>query len=206
MTLDRAQGAVAPCWSCRENRGGGLICPSCGAIQPPSASPDRFAILGVPRRFDLDGALLEERYHELSRRLHPDHFARAGARERMLSLSAATALNDAYRALRVPVKRAEHLLALAGVTVGEKEQADPAFLAEVLEWREGLAEARGDEPRVAAMEAEMIARRDAAMAEVAGLLDGEPAAEALAAAKGRLVAVRYMNRFLDEIAAGRETR
>ena len=38
--------------------------------------------------------------------------------------------------------RAEYLLARAGVTIGDNEQLDPAFLMEILELREELAEAR----------------------------------------------------------------
>ena len=38
--------------------------------------------------------------------------------------------------------RAEYLLARAGVTIGDNERLDPAFLMEILELREELAEAR----------------------------------------------------------------
>ena len=185
------------------------MCASCGAILPPAADPDRFALLGLPRSYAIDPVLLEERYRDLSRRLHPDRFARAQPRERMLSLSASTALNDALRTLRSPERRAEHLLALLGVRVTEREAADPAFLAEVLEWREDLEAARGagNEGQIEVMQARMRVRRDAALADVARLfVDIEAGADRRADVRERLIAVRYMNRFLDEIAAGREER
>jgi len=50
---------------------------------------DPFQTLGVPARFDLDAEELAQRHRDLSRALHPDKFAGAGAQERRLSLSRA---------------------------------------------------------------------------------------------------------------------
>src|SRR2546423_1889728 len=96
------------CVECDKEVGDGLACPACGAVQTPRAGADRFALLGVAPRFDVDERELDARYRELSRKLHPDRFARAPAKARMRSLQAATALNDAYRTLRDPIKRAEY--------------------------------------------------------------------------------------------------
>ena len=60
----------------------------------------------------------------------------------MAALSRSRALNDAYQTLKKPVARAEYLLERAGVTIGDNERLDPAFLMEILELREELAEAR----------------------------------------------------------------
>ena len=66
-----------------------------------------FVVLEIEPRFDLDPAALEARHKELSRALHPDRYAGRPASERRLALSKAIEVNEAYRALRDPIKRAE---------------------------------------------------------------------------------------------------
>src|SRR5689334_10487801 len=111
------------CWSCEKGAGEGAFCASCGAVQPLEAGggADFFAVLGLPRRFDLDLAEAERLYKELARRLHPDRFARADARARRASLARSVRVNDAWKTLRDPVRRAEYLLSLSGVEVGGEE-------------------------------------------------------------------------------------
>ena len=69
-----------------------------------------------------------------------------------------TELNDAYKVLQDDVKRAEYLLKLEGVDIGEEKPqsttgatkqlvVDPKLLMEIMELREALAEARSDERR-----------------------------------------------------------
>lgn len=105
---------------------------------------DPFEMLGVARRFDLDLATLEKTHRELSRALHPDKYASAGASERRSVLEKAASVNEAWRTVRDPIKRAEALFALAGIRVGEDNEpkSTPAFLMEVLEQRESLSDAR----------------------------------------------------------------
>jgi molecular chaperone HscB len=64
--------------------------------------------------------MLEHEFHKLSRKLHPDRFARARANEREWSLADTALLNDAYRALRDPIHRTEYLLKLHGAEIGEE--------------------------------------------------------------------------------------
>lgn len=195
------------CWSCEKAAGGGMECAHCGALQPPDAGADYFAVLGVPRRYDLDAAELEARYRELTRKLHPDRFARADARARRASLQRSVQLNEAWRALKDPLRRAEYMLKESGGAT--KEEAPPALLAEILELRMELAEARmdGDNAKVQAMARTMRTRADEAMARVATALSGaQPSREARAAAARELVAVRYFQRFLEEVAVHDEAR
>ncbi len=125
---------------------GTICCPSCRKIQPVGRNEDPFSLFGLAREYAVDPGALERRYRELSRRLHPDRFARAGPRERRLSLERTTRLNDAYRALRDWRLRAAYLLKLAGTDVFAEGRtfADPDFLEEQLEWRERLALAQAD--------------------------------------------------------------
>jgi molecular chaperone HscB len=190
-----------------------MFCAHCGAIQPPDAAATHFQVLGVPQAFDVDLAALERRYKELTRQLHPDKFARADARARRASLQRTVQLNQAWKTLRDPGRRAEYLLSLAGIDVGTEEgtqrrTADGSkqklpvpheLLMDVMELREGLMEARmaEDEARVAELAAEVRARKQAAMQAVGAALRSQPAD--VDAAARELVAVRYFDRFLNEV-------
>lgn len=135
------------CWSCKaEVAAGTPLCPACRKVQPVGRSEDYFSLLGLAREYAIDLPELDRRFRELSRQLHPDRFARAEPRERRLSLERATRLNDAYRYLKDWRLRAAHLLKLAGTDpfVEARAYADPDFLEEQLEWREGLAIAIAD--------------------------------------------------------------
>jgi molecular chaperone HscB len=207
------------CWSCEKNAGDGMLCSGCGAVQPPDRTADHFCVFGLPRKFDLDVADLERRYKEMTKVLHPDRFARADGRARRASLERSVQLNLAWRTLSQPIARAEYLLSLEGIEVGEpagSKRSDPidsratqpvdtALLVEVMELREALAEARlrGDSAKVAALVADAQAHNDKKMAEVAeGFAAGRPNLAAIAAC---LVAARYYRRFLEEADPRRES-
>jgi len=132
------------CWSCSAATGGAHFCPACGKIQPLPRGADYFAFFGLPQKLTIDLADLEQRFHSLSWKLHPDNFVRASEDERQLSLDRSSQLNDAYRTLREPVARVEYLLGLAGMRKeGQKKQkAPPELLEEVFELNESLDELR----------------------------------------------------------------
>src|SRR4051812_33029053 len=96
---------------------------------------DPFATLGIERRFDVDVDAVEKRHRELSRALHPDKYASAAPSERRASLSKAVEVNEAWRIVRDPIRRAEALFTLAGIRVGETSEPRPttAVLMEALE-------------------------------------------------------------------------
>jgi len=134
----------AVCWSCHAAHAGGHFCAACGKIQPLARGTDYFAFFGLPQKLWMDCAELEKLFHELSWKLHPDNFVRAGEYERELSLERSSQLNDAYRALRDPVSRVEYLLGHAGMRKegAAKQQAPPELLEEVFELNESLDELR----------------------------------------------------------------
>jgi molecular chaperone HscB len=109
------------CWSCGAMRAA-HFCSACGKIQPP-VPVDYFTFFGLPRKLAIDTALLERAFYELSRKLHPDLSARAGKQEQEWSLEQSSLLNDAYRALKDPIKRTEYLLRLEGVELEEQSKA-----------------------------------------------------------------------------------
>jgi molecular chaperone HscB len=79
----------------------------------------------VERRFDLDVAALDARRKELSRALHPDRFASSPAAERRMALGRAIEVNEAFRALRDPIRRAEALARSLELPVGETSEPNP---------------------------------------------------------------------------------
>src|SRR5947209_11339519 len=121
MTANLAQTETATlCWSCRQPASG-HFCPSCGKIQPAQAT-DYFSFFSLPRKLNIDLAQLEREFYRLSRKLHPDLFARATAREQEWSTEKSSQLNDAYRTLKDPIARTAYLLELEGVKLEEQSR------------------------------------------------------------------------------------
>jgi molecular chaperone HscB len=108
------------CWSCsvaqNESK---LFCAHCSKIQPPPGG-DYYSVFGMKPQLEIDLGVLEQEFHRLSRRLHPDRFARASEDEKQWSLADTALLNDAYRTLRDPIHRTEYLLKLHGAEIGEE--------------------------------------------------------------------------------------
>ncbi len=85
--------------------------------------PDFFAVFELPQKLRLDTPALEKQFYVLSRRLHPDRFVNKPAEEQEDALRQSSRLNDAYRTLRDPVQRTQHLLALQGIEMEEQSKA-----------------------------------------------------------------------------------
>src|SRR5438270_12835871 len=78
----------------------------------------------IPHQLSLDLKELEKRFYALSRKWHPDRFARGSAEEKQLALDASAILNDGYRVLRDPIQRANYLLTEHGFEFGEPQGKD----------------------------------------------------------------------------------
>ncbi|SEL61249.1 Co-chaperone protein HscB [Stigmatella aurantiaca] len=203
------------CWNCDKDTAGRPFCPACGklAARPPGAT--LFDMFELTPTYDVDVPKLERQFRDLSLQLHPDRFAQAGPKERRLSLEQTTALNEAYKTLKDPARRAFYLLKLHGVDM-ERDDASAqkrmpqAFLEEVLELREELelAVKARDLTRAQAMAVDVTARQREAQAEAAEALralTNTPAdAEQVKKASHALGRVRYFTRFLEEVEAFEE--
>ncbi len=132
------------CWSCHERTIGTHFCSSCGKIQQVPEHSDYFAMFDLPRKLWIEMGALEQKFLQLSWKLHPDNFTNATSEEREISLRRSSELNDGYRTLRDPVARVEYLLAIEGTRVEgkNKQQAPPELLEEVFELNESLDELR----------------------------------------------------------------
>jgi molecular chaperone HscB len=165
---------------------------------------DPFELLGAPRKYDLDLAAVEKTHRELSRELHPDKFASAGASEKKAALDKAASVNEAWRIVRDPIRRAEALFALAGIAVAESSETatmsmPPSFLMEMLEAREALSEARAkkDLDKVRELGDAIRARFEVTQAKLAEGL----ASDAPRSVVSRLGEMRFYKRFLEEVDA-----
>src|SRR5581483_3182128 len=106
-----------------------------------------FEFFALERKLRIDLDDLQKRFYELSRKWHPDRFSRKPAEEQAQALEATAILNDGYRTLRDPVKRAEYLLKEEGFPIGEQRSKDvpPELLEEVFELNMALEELKSGE-------------------------------------------------------------
>jgi molecular chaperone HscB len=167
---------------------------------------DPFATLGLERSYKLDLRAVEKTHRELSRTLHPDRYVSSGASERREALEKAVQVNEAWRVVRDPIRRAEALFTLAGIQVGDTHEPKPAaaLLMDMMEQREALAEARGkrDGAAVQKLVAEMTTRQGAVQAELAVAFDtSRGAKDALTPLVAKLGELRYYRRLLEEASA-----
>ena len=167
---------------------------------------DPFATLGLERTYRLDLRAVEKTHRELSRALHPDRYVGSGASERREALEKAVLVNEAWRIVRDPIRRAEALFTLAGLQVGDTHEPKPAtsLLMDMMEQRETLAEARGkrDAKAVDRLVQEMTGRKTAIEEELAAAFEGaggDP--EKLTRLVAKLGELRYYRRFLEEASA-----
>jgi molecular chaperone HscB len=153
MTPDPIPARHVSTLECRNCGAGAPVdehfCPQCSRILALGRHGDFFSFLGLPRLLVIDQAQLERRFRDLSRQFHPDYFYNAAPAERLASLERSSYLNDAYRALRNPISRIEHLLAIEGLPPAKSEdpstssaKVPPGLLEEVFELNEQLDEIR----------------------------------------------------------------
>ncbi len=124
MSTDTSTATVAAaqaCWSCGDMRAA-QFCTSCGKVQPPKPV-DYFKFFGLPQKLNLNAGVLEREFYSLSRKLHPDIYARHESQEQEWSLEQSSRLNDAYRTLKDPIRRTEYLLRLEGVELEGQSKA-----------------------------------------------------------------------------------
>ena len=102
-----------------------------------------FELFAVPPRFAQDAAQLDARWKELQRQVHPDKFAAQGAAAQRVAMQWSARINEAYRRLKDPLKRAAYLCELNGAPIdAESNTAMPAeFLMQQMELREAVDDA-----------------------------------------------------------------
>ena len=146
---------------------------------------NHFELFGLPQRFQLDLAQLDEAYRAIQSQVHPDRFVGASDAERRVSMQSATQVNEAYRTLKSPLARARYLLALQGVDVAsESNTAMPAeFLMQQMQWRESVEDAAHQPDALAALARRLAGEMKDQYADLERCLDRQddyaPAAESV---------------------------
>jgi molecular chaperone HscB len=160
-------------------------------------SSSDFELFGLPQRFAQDRAEIDQRWKELQREAHPDRFAAEGHTAQRAALQWSVRINEAYRRLKDPLKRAAYLCELRGAAIdAENNTAMPQdFLFEQMEWREALDDAESEEA-LAAVSERVTARRREMLDRIRQLLDEE--ADAPAAAR-QVRALMFIERFAEDV-------
>ena len=104
---------------------------------------DDFKLFGLDERFVLDPARLDRRWRELQAEVHPDRFAAQGAAAQRVAMQWSVRVNEAYRRLKDPLRRAAYLCERRGAPIeAERNTAMPKeFLMQQMAWREALDDA-----------------------------------------------------------------
>ena len=179
----------------------------------PEFSRQFFDFFGLKRKLSIDEAELQKRFYQLSREWHPDRFSRKSPQEQTQALEATAILNDGYRTLRDPVKRAEYLLKEEGFPIGEQRSKDvpPELLEEVFELNMVLEELRGGEesarPQLEAAKENFLGMRSEIDRELTNLFakydaaesESETARQALHEIRGVLNRRRYIENLLRDV-------
>ncbi len=183
-----------------------LFCPACQTLQPPPT--DYFTLLGMERKLNLSTEQLQQRFYEMSRQLHPDRFMRKPERERQYSLDASSILNDAYRALKDPVTRAQYVLSQEGFDIGEQRSKDvpPELLEEVFELNMALEEMRGGDdsarPQLETADknfTNMLSDVDRQLEDLFGQYDRSQSRDTLSQIRGALNRRKYIQNLVNEV-------
>jgi molecular chaperone HscB len=169
---------------------------------------DYFQLLEIPRTLNLSLDELQEQYYRLSRQLHPDRFMRKPAAEQQHALDLSSALNDAYRTLKDPIKRAQYMLSQEQFDIGEQRSKDvpPELLEEVFELNMALEEMRsGDDsarPQLEAAEKNftgMLQEIDQLLQSLFEKYDQSQSRDVLAEIRGVLNRRKYILNLVSEV-------
>ncbi|MEH6462634.1 MAG: co-chaperone HscB [Shewanella psychromarinicola] len=163
-----------------------------------------FDLFNVVPAFDIDTALLAERYRELQRAVHPDKFANDTEQQKRLSVQRTAQVNDGYQTLKNPLRRAEHMLSLRGIELSHETTTlkDGAFLMQQMEWREALEDiAHSSDPQSSIDELyDSFGEFESVLsAKLATLLVSDDNADALLAAD-QIRKLKFMAKLHDELA------
>jgi len=164
---------------------------------------NHFELFGLSPAYALDLANLDRVYRDIQSQVHPDRFAHAGDAERRASMQMAAQVNEAYRTLKNPVRRASYLLGLNGVDPSFETNTamPPEFLMEQMDLREKLEEAQ-DATALDLIKKDLFKDKKALEMRVAECIDAKRDYES---AKELLRKLMFLEKFGDEIDSAYES-
>ena len=159
-------------------------------------SQDYFTLFDLPETFVLDEAELEQRYFALQRLHHPDRAA-----DKVSALRITAYVNDAYKALKSPLLRAEYMLSRDGIMVNTDRPTyapTPEILQEAMEMREALQQANGVEDFIV-LQRDAELKMDGLFHNLTQYFSINDKREAAYAA----LRMRYLSKWLEEVAVSK---
>ena len=196
----------AKCLKCEASLASPIVCSGCHALYPIPKAADYFELLGLQREYRIDEARLTAAFRAITRNIHPDRFSGQPAEVRALATRLSAEINEGYRVLKDPVRRAGYLLELAGgPSATEIREVPGDVLAEVMMLRENAEEARtsDDVAALGQLSATVAARRGEKLKEIGHRADqlGTATPEEKAEFRKLLNSVRYFDALLSELTA-----
>ena len=158
---------------------------------------DDFALMGLPKRFELDLQVLDARWKDLQRQTHPDRHAAHGSAAQRVAMQWSVRVNEAHQRLRDPVRRAAYLCELAGAPIqAERNTAMPSeFLMQQMAWREALEDAQSSDAVQDLLDQVLQARREG-LQRLGDLLDAQGDAQS---ASGVVRALMFTEKFVSDV-------
>jgi molecular chaperone HscB len=177
-----------------------LFCDHCRSLHPADGL-SHFELLGFEPGFELEPAVLRQRYLEISRDVHPDHHGSGS--DSAVSLRLSAQLNEAYRVLSDPLLRAEYLLELVGGKSAAQDKNVPQdVLTTALTLREQIADAKVAEDAAALATCQSRVREvyEATMARIVGLARQLPGDEQVRRdLRAALNSMKYYQKLMTEL-------
>jgi molecular chaperone HscB len=163
-----------------------------------------YETLGLEPKLALDSEDLKKRFYDRSRQWHPDRFSRGSSEEKQRSEEMTALLNDAFRALRDPVSRAEYFLRESGLELSK--DAPPELLEEVFELNMALEELRGGDesarPQLVSAQERftgMLGEADAGLAGLFASYDEKPDRAVLDTVRATLNRRKYVSNLVRDV-------
>ena len=165
-----------------------------------------FELYGLPVSLILDKSKVSEKFYELSRECHPDHFTRQSPREQREMLEKSSMVNNAFKIFQNPDETIKYVLKLKDLLHDdEKYELDPEFLMQVMEISEKLKELQADTHEQPLEEVELKAKQllNQIHNDVAPILenyqDDSATEKELLQVKDYYYRKKYLQRILDKI-------
>ena len=156
-----------------------------------------FELFDLALCFAQDSGAIEARWKELQREVHPDKFSTEGAAAQRVAMQWSVRINEAYRRLKDPLKRAAYLCELHGEPVNAENNTAMAsdFLLQQMQWREELEDATSID-ELDRLAAQVASARLALLQQCAQLLDEK---QDYKAAVQQVRALMFIERFASDV-------